>query len=457
MIVLKINIKQLYFLFVIVFISLLIELIKLFPILSDSWNLWAVSFCVSSVYFLSLSITFRSFNFNWTHPIVIFVGMLGLFIYNRFILHFLGLTNIIEPNFMDFTPLRVEDVFLTARILCLFLIFYCISIVFILEGKGTNLSWSLKYNKFYFQCGLLFMLVGLIPAYFIQYKIYLDFIKGGYLNVFINQDFYSPPLYIKFPAMFFRLGFFLVLISIPPRNIFKVVFLIFMPFVILSLMTGIRGYYFSFLLTILFYYCNVISTQKIRFKTLGYIVITVVLLGDFFASYRLGLVPFSTGFNLFYTFVYDQGTSILALIHAVSLKSQGILDGSFINFFDVILSPDLMLQDKVDMLISPEAKKLGFSFGGSIFQESYLIGGFGLVILLGFFIPVFLNILINSSKNNRLLLAFLLMALPNIIFSPRSRMLDFVLKNITYFIVFIIIFYLIYIVRRRLENTTYSS
>lgn len=440
-----------------IIIFLVCEVAKNVIIGNDDLVILLYACLVTLSYFISTFVTVKNFQYDWLHPVVIFWGMLGLFIYNRFILHTLGLTDITVPNFMAFHTLKFSSIVITARMLFVFSICFCFSIFLLPSSGKSKVTWALRRNKFYLQCGMFFMLFGLLPAYYIQYQFYLEFLKGGYLSVFTHQISYNPPPFIKLPAMFFRLGFFLVLVSIPTKREFKIAFVLFFPFIILNLMTGIRGYYFSFILTILFYYYSIISPKGVNIRRIILIGLSIILLADFFASYRLGLSPFSTGFLVFYSFIYDQGTSILAVIHAVDLKSSGLLSGDIINLFDVVLTPDFMLQDKVDFLISPDAKSKGFSFGGSLFQEAYVIGGLGFVGLIGFCIPMFLNAIMYLASSNRAILALLLMVLPNIIFSPRSRLLDFIFKNTDYFIVFAFLLFILYILRRRIESFIYSS
>ncbi|MBG9999212.1 O-antigen polysaccharide polymerase Wzy [Pseudoalteromonas sp. NSLLW24] len=410
--------------------------------MSDERSLWISSVLVTFNYFLMLYISLSRVNYNYLHPLVLYVITSGLFIYNRFFFHFLGLSDITKPNFMDFTVLEHGYVYSTALILQLFTVAFASTLIFLPSSFYKN-NWSFKLDNIYFKVGVIMYFIGIVPAYYIQVMTVSEFLNKGYLSVFTDGIKYEAPALIKFFGVFFRLGLFLILISIPPKKMLKLILILFLPFIFLNLMMGVRGYYFSFILVLLFYYYNFYSLKKLNLKKSFYLVFGVVLLGDLIASYRLGLMPLENGFSIFYEFFYNQGTSVLAVINSVKYQELGLIDAGYINYFDLVITPQNLLQDKVDYLVSSASKVRGLSLGGSIYQEGYLIGGFLLIFILGAFSPLVILSLSVISQRNRVLFGVFLIILPDILFSPRSRLLDFLLKNAVYLLLFLLITFLI--------------
>lgn len=391
---------------------------------------WAVLFSYLSLLYIILNKT----NYNYMHPLCLFSYTFGLFICNRYILNAASFADIRIPNFMGVGIIDDESIFITGIIIILFIFSYTLSCL-ILNVK--NLYFNLEQLDILTNIGFICMFVGIVPALFIQYKIASNFMSGNYIDIFSGAVSYNPPLLLKLLSVFYRLGFFIILVSIPKNKKFFYALILYTPFIILNLMTGVRGYYFSLIIILFFYYSVFIKKENFKFHKILIIFMLTVFLGGVIGNLRLGLPLFNQ--SIFIDFIFDQGTSVLSVIYGYQAAISHMIDATYLNYFDRLFQPDNMLQDKVDLIVNSEAKSYGLSLGGSILQEAFLIGGYIQVVIIGATIPIVINYMLNRSYHSRLWLLILLLSLTNLIFSPRSRFFDFLISNYSYFILFYII------------------
>lgn len=374
-----------------------------------------------------------------------YLGTLILFIYNRVILDFFGYTDLLTPNFMGYYQIakwvEVDLLF----VLLLYIAFFHLGA---LSNKNSFKKKILDYDENYYKIGKIFFLIGLFPALYIQYQTFLLYSSASYLDIFTGTIVYEPNTIIKLFASLFRIGFLLILISIPTKKQFLIYTSIFFIFIVLNLLIGVRGYYFAFTIT-LFWYYNQFYIERVNIFKLFSVFLFVSYIGYVLAQYRLGLDISFDLFEIILKFIYDQGTSILAVMYGIFYKNN--LDIEFIRLFDVFMGNKFLIQNEVDILVNESAHLKGFGLGGSTLQEFYLVGGFYFIIigayLLGYIVKFFSNWLPYSRDG----LFIFLIIMPNIIFSPRARTFDFISFNIKIIILYFIIKYLFIKVKWRFK------
>jgi hypothetical protein len=179
------------------------------------------------------------------------------------------------------------------------------------------------------------------------------------------------------------------------------------------------------------------------------VVILFAFLGYTMAQYRLGLDFSFNIFEILLQFIYDQGTSILAILYAIVHNDSLNID--FARLFDVFIGNKILIQNEVDILVNEAASLKGFGLGGSTIQEFYLIGGFFFIMfgatIFGFLIKYFSDVLPYSRDG----LFIFLVIMPNIIFSPRARTLDFISFNIKIVFLYFVIKYLFILIKWRIK------
>lgn len=415
----------------------------------SAWSgVWVSSLNVTFAYLVLLLGCMARVGGNYLHPLCLFIYTAGLFVYGRFVFHCFGLTDLTEPNFLG---VQIIDEKVIEGVHDILVLFALVASIFIslIPSRYFSIKTTLRFDPLLYQLGVLFMLVGMLPTLNILVVTLKTFLLVGYTGVFRGELIVETPVLIKSLSLLFRLGFLLVLVSLPDKKRFLLPLIIFTPFLVLNLLVGVRGYYLSFIIMLIFYYYTfILKGKRMSFKRLLLIGGGVVMVGDILASYRLGLPLFSAGLEFVYRFLYDQGTTVLTLIYAVEFEYELSPLLGLSNYFDLILGKTELIQNMVDEKVSPGANQKGFSLGGSIFQESYLIGGLLAIACLGAIVPFLVVFLPYYLPRSRFGVYLLVSILPYIIFSPRARLLDFIAGNMLYAMFFLVVLLFIGILRK---------
>jgi oligosaccharide repeat unit polymerase len=377
------------------------------------------------------------------HPIVILYFMLILFIYGRVMLDVFGFVKVEDSGF--FSNNIIPEPLMNKTLLILLIFINGFSFGALVGNKRQNVYGNINFNKKIFNAGRICFVIGVIPALYIQYLIFDTVNELGYLAIFRGEIEVELPIILRLLSGFFRVGFILILISFPSKNETLKYIFIFSLFIVLNLLTGIRGYYMSFIIVLIWYWYSVRKFGKISLFKLILIVSLMILFAHLIASNRDSNLSMSS-LLLISKFLYDQSSSFLTVVYGIEYSNQ-IGATSYLNLFDVLFNSRNLLQDKIDYQLNPVAKDLGHSLGSSIIQEHYLIGGG-----LGLFIFSIIWTLIIGKSYNKLVnyrfgIALLIIILPNIFFSPRARTFDFINQNI----VIIPIILLLYIIITKLN------
>jgi hypothetical protein len=371
-----------------------------------------------------------------------------LFIYGRVILDALFLADMFQPGLMSATRISEETMEKTLLALLIFLSGYSIGSI-----STCCLPVVLPYKKFdqsLFAIGRISFMVGILPAIYIQFLTFQEISAKGYLAIFTGDLEFEYPLYLRLLASFLRIGFILILVSCPPRNITLKYILLFFPFIILNLLTGIRGYYLSFLLVLLWYWFVYRSFSSVSLRKLIPVAVSLVLTSQFISALRDSRENLSV--NSLPYFFYEQSTSFLSVAFGIDYLDK-LEPLSYVNLFDVFHRHGDLIQDRIDSLVNPGAKALGHSLGGSVIQEHLLIGGSLGLFFFAIFLPIILSYGYRLLVRSRFGSAVLLIVLPNIIFSARARTFDFAYQNL----VFLPLFFILFLVYGTLKSPSRES
>ncbi len=427
--------------------SLIIGVLSVFFFFKNNFiNLELIKFIIILNIILFLIFNLKAdFKNKILHPNIIFFITLILFIYSRIILDVFGLADIKVPGYMSY---EIISDFIIEKALLALLIFLCGYSFGVLVVSGKPISPNIiNFDKSIFVIGRILFFIGLIPALYIQI-ITLEAVNSlGYLAIFRGEIEVEVPLFVRLLAGLFRVGFIFILISGHNKRTTLLYISIFMIFIILNLLIGIRGYYMSFVIVLIWYWFKIRKFGSISIYKLGIIFLSIIFFANLIALNRDLNISISS-LILLAGFFYDQSTSFLTIVYGIEYGSQ-IGNISYLNLFDVLYQSGNLIQDKIDYQVNPSAKEQGNSFGGSIIQEHIIIGGG-----LGLFIFAILwAVAINESYRKlvryRLGIGLLIIFLPNIFFSPRARTLDLIATNTIFFFILIIAYSILFLLKNQ--------
>lgn len=288
-------------------------------------------------------------------------------------------------------------------------------------------------------------------------KLYLVF-SEGYLSLF-QDNRGRDNLVIVILNCIFTFSFYLILVSKPPLKRLKIFTIIYLFALILTLLTGQRGFALCQIIIISFALVSLYNL-KINFKRVflfGFLILFTAIYIGFYRSNS----DFNLNSDLFVFFVHTQGVSLQVL--GYSIEYQDSLNYNFINLFseirsvmesayyriiggksEITSSAYLSMKEfghlglKLSYMLNPNKFFLGQGLGTSYIAEIYLVGGKILVLLFGLifgFSLEFINLRIKQSKK---FLLFGLLFGSSILFLPRDSLLAFISTNF----IFIILYFL---------------
>jgi len=370
-------------------------------------------------------------------PPALFFLTLVVFIYGRVVLDVFGLTDLQLPNLM--TNERINDIIASQTLLALIIFLSGVSIGATTSTYKNHYHTTRTCDARLFQVGVILFWLGIGPAFYIQLLTIKAISSQSYLAIFRGDVVVEVPTAIRLCAGFFRVGFILILASFPRKSLCFRFIAVFSIFIILNLLTGIRGYYLSFCLVLMWYWFYVRKFGGVSFVRLLLIATALMLSAQILASIRDNNFSLQSFLTLG-RFFYEQSTSFLAVVYGVQYSSD-IGSISYFNLLDVFVSPTSMIQDRIDYQVNPGAKDMGHSLGGGIIQEHVVVGGaIGLFLFAVFWYKLIFVLSIYLGER-RLGVALLLVILPNVFFSPRARTFDFIEHNIPFVFVLIFVYF----------------
>jgi len=347
-----------------------------------------------------LSIFFYFILFGRTfHPILIFIGTLTLFQGGLIISSIFD--NSIDLSYVSLMGadffLKEDTVRLTILLICSSYWFAIIGAYIGSEGKIKNLKEAKEFdNNFLKQIFLIIFFIAL-PFYIYKQLIYFNyFTQYGYIGFYQSTKYLEEAGFIvrsiSFLVPIAFLGFFFL-----ERNK-KIILLISFIFFIISLpvlISGFRGWFFTFWLTVFLFYKQKFN-NKISFKYLFMLIIIFSTIG-LFISYTRENPSLTSVFNLQYIFnilinrnpilefLKQQGVSFWVTAMAVEFEYEFsskifkyLLWEPIAGIYPHI--PTAFAHD-LTQKINYNAYLMGYGTGSSYLAEAYLLGGFLAVFL----------------------------------------------------------------------------
>jgi len=405
----------------------------------------------------------KSLKFELTHPYVIFLGTFTLFLLSRVILDVLqpsydfARTNILTYYTYDYAT---QQRLLENLIIALFSLHLGATLAYGFSHKARRKGLKeLSPQKTWRDVGLFFFYIGLPFLAFQYIQIAKEVIKHGYYILYTGGLQYSNSLITVFFSRLSWMGFFVFLVSMPPKKMLLRNLLVFALVLIPRLLQGSRGAIMCLLLTLL-WYVPYIYNYRLKIKTILLISIALVFINIFVGSFRSGS-DYHKRDHFVKLFFFDQGISIQVLAYAIdheALFDDYGFDKMFAKLNYVLSASKNKLQRNGEVISRNEqaeeycflsyrlAKRLnkpkfnsGIDIGGSYVAEYYLLGHELGQFIGGLLFGFFFVYGVEQFKRHRVGLLVLLLALPSLLYIPRDSTFDFIADNVSNIILVLII------------------
>jgi len=423
-------------------------------------------FVTYSYVFLSSMKIFR----NWLHPYIIFLGT--FFIFNLGVVFF-DLINSANFGFTEqvwYHGYQFSD-FIKTKILIILIIFLLFShlgaLIAFSKYKNVSKNIFISYNIVYGRkISFLIMIVGLM---FFILKIYL------YAQVIFTQGYnliysYSLPFLIRLLDDFFYIGFIFLLMSIPQRKIAKRLITLFLLISSFFLLIGMRGAFFTQMLTIMSFY-SILYGYRINIFKVILIVILIVFISQIILILRYDISQIKDiNFISFLYFFSQQGISINILGYTLAFEndfiglSQGIahLIAPIKTFLLSILGFDLsnnintpnltgLLSHQLAFFFDPDDYLSGGGVGSNFIAELFSIDNIIFFILGSFFYGFFIIFIVHKLLSKKYGVIIFLLVLPRIFFAPRDNFFGFIIPLLYGFLIYYCYIILLKSIRRMLK------
>lgn len=347
-----------------------------------------------------------------------------------------------------------------------FVLFFCIITRKIAQKENIR---NLECNNVYLKVGKYTMMVFLpFAIYFSFTQMQLAFQNRTLLYQLGSNAELGIPLYLRLTNLFFQIGYFILVASIPPKKEFiKYSFLYFCSTVPILIM-GERGDIAALILFIL-WYLNKMYNLRISLKTLGIFAVCMMLVFQVLAYTRTGdEVEDSSIFFLLAMFLFSQSQSfnILALYLSYNIEKiphnyPYFLDSCIGGLLGVsgqsleTLSVRSSIGHHLVYYLNPDYYLAGASLGTSFITEMYEFKIIG-VIIGGFALAYFMYFVEYKMVHKPYMLILLFDFFTTIILSPRGSLLPsiyFIIKYTTVFLVLIGLYYLFVKKKIKIKNS----
>ena len=261
---------------------------------------------------------------------------------------------------------------------------------------------------------------------------------------------------------------YIIFISSRPKNgVYYWLFTILLIFVLLA--DGKRGPGITFLIVSLWYY---LLYKRINFNLIRVLGGAIIL---FLVLIIIGTFRYKGGKEIesysILDFIYKQGVSVQVVSYSIKYSDKidyslfDLIFGKIYKISNVMImkitgnNPDLSLFSRahkykifssyISSIVNPDLYIKGFGIGGSYIAQLFSVGKEFGQIIVGFLLGIgysFLDKLIYS--RNRIVIGIVLFLLPSIIYIARDNMFDFIIDSIISIVFFLIIHFIIYIMRK---------
>lgn len=377
-----------------------------------------------SVYFLPLESLKYLFLINFILSVFVFFKLFGLYLYPIFI--FIGTLTLFQGGLilysifhnidLSFVWLMGANFFASESTVRTSILSIILSYWFLLLGgyigsinnkkrdiNKSKLKTEIMKNKIIKNLALLIFFLSL-PLYIYKISIYFNFfLEYSYLAFYQSTEFAERVGFIIRVITFFTPLSFLVYFLLEEKkiNILIITFIFF--FVSLPLLlSGFRGLFFTFWLTVFLFYKKKFN-NNLSFKSLLILVSIISVLGLLVSLYRENVNNINLnilfGKNPFLEFIGQQGVSFFVTVMATEFRDEfkdnilyyliwepiSAIFPNALNTSGRAFATDLMIK------INYEGFLMGYGTGSSYLAESYLLGGVFGVALVSFLIGFILS------------------------------------------------------------------
>lgn len=353
---------------------------------------------------LSVIFYFILFGRYW-HPVFIFIGTLTLFQGGSIISSMFDNT-----ADLSYVWLISANFFLKEDTMRLSILSISLSYWFVL--LGTHLGNSNKKEKLeiveYYNCNFLkklfltIFLLGLPFYVYKQFSYFNYFLQYGYLGFYRSTEYLEKVGFIVRAISFVVPMTYLAYFFLEKNK--KFIFLVSMVYFIFNiptLLSGFRGAFFSFWITIFLFY-KYRFNNKLSFKGLFLLIVVISIIG-LFVSYTRENLNYSLKLilnkNPILEFFHQQGASFYVTAMAIEFKDEfapKIFNYLMWEPISAIFSNALSVPGRAfatDLMIKIDYKGylMGYGPGSSYLAEAYLLGGPLVVCLISFCIGYILS------------------------------------------------------------------
>lgn len=414
------------------------------------------------VIFIFFNITVNS---KFTDPMMVLLVTLFIFNIGRVILDIFGMAEFDQITW--FAYYKIDN--LTKFKTIMMLIFTLNSLNF---GYYIFVGFSRKYiiyqdkfnieeDKKLYKIAKKIFYISSIPYLYKNIYIGIIVMLNGYTSLYQAEVSVPGGSLVNIFSYIFKFSFYILLSSMPPRKRLEKPIMIYLLCLIISLLTGVRGFVLSEIIMIVTY-LSYRNDFKINFKKLIILGISMISISFFVGNIRSGNGNYSkTEYekNFIIEFIEQQGYSLNVLslsieksddlgftpgyvLHPVFFGDFGkLIEHKFenIRLYGVITNS---LGHKLSYLVNKYIFMDGGGLGGNYIAELYLITGASSVIIGNLLIGMGLAFIKSRMLNNRIILYFSLYMLPYIYFMSRSYTLGF-MEIVLRPIIFILFIYLL--------------
>ena len=382
---------------------------------------------------------FIMFGKSW-HPIFLFIGTMTLFQGGLII------SSIFDNDIdLSYVFLMSANIYLKEDTVRLTILSISLSYWFALIGaylgsigkiKIKNLKKVKSYDYNFLKQLFLAIFFVAVPFYIYKQFIYFSyFLQYGYLAFYRSTEFLEETGFLvrsfSFLVPIAFLGYFFLEKN---KKLILLICLVYFIISIPTLLSGFRGSFFTFWLTVFLFYKHKFN-NKLSLKTL-FILIVIISITGLLISFMRENVNLNTEFilsrNPILEFFKQQGVSFYVTAMAIEFKHEfgpNILKYLMWEPISAIFSTALSVPGRsfaTDLMIkiNYDGYLMGYGTGSSYIEEAYLLGGPTAVCLTSFFIGYFLSKLYKNFEYTNIYIKILIFTvIQYVFFLPRDLLL----------------------------------
>ncbi len=390
---------------------------------------------------------------SWLSVYVIFLALTCLFLFSRPFLHLWGFTDSTVGyneaqwyaenqnfSFKNSTLIKINFVFIFAIL--------SLNLGYLLGFKKygiRNISkkLSLSHAKiFNIQMAYFFYFVGLL-GFLAKVYLYVQLLRNhGYFYLY-SGNYTLPPL-VRISDDFFYIGYLMIMMNFPSKKRGYFISAVTVILYATSLLTGMRGEFFTVLLSVIFL-LSLIYKWRIGLFSIIFFGILLMLLGQSILMIKFSNVSYEINqlIDLIRIFIYSQGVSVLVLGYVIEFSDMftGFYQGvryfmsPFVSIFLVVTGQkqprdvsnptvEYNLSDQISYFIDIDRYRNGGGYGSGYIVELFAFGGDVIFVVLGcLFLGYLISFLSYQLIYKKYGLFIVMMIMPVLFWLPRSSIM----------------------------------